>query len=78
MLSFFPFPVRHPLHPLCTLTDKEKKDTLNGRHSFQLFAVVLNTCLVLESLILPSEACAAPNLPSLMAPDGDTVNEPEG
>ena len=37
---------------------------------------MLNTCLFWELLMLPSDACAPPNLPSLRTPDGDTNNEP--
>ena len=43
-----------------------------GLKSFQLFVVVFDTRLVWELLMLPSDIHAAPNLPSLMAPDGDT------
>ena len=38
--------------------------------------VGFNTCLVWKLLVLPSDACAAPNLPSLRMPDGDTSKEP--
>ena len=55
---------------------KENCSVVNGKYSFQLFVVVLDTCLVWEMLVLPSDAQAASSLPSLRVPDGDTSNQP--
>ena len=41
--------------------------------SFQQFVVVLYIVLVLELLMLPSDALAALNLSTLRAPDGETL-----
>ena len=49
---------------------KENCSVVNGKYSFQLFVVVLDTRLVWEMLILPSDAQAASSLPSLRVPDG--------
>ena len=45
---------------------------VNGRDSFQLFVGVLDTCLVLYLLVLPSQTHAVANMTSLKAIDGDT------
>ena len=37
--------------------------------------LVLDTCLVWEMLVLPSDAQTAPSLPSLRGPDGDTSDQ---
>lgn len=47
----------------------------NGTYSFQLFVVVLDSCVVWEMLMLPSfSALAAPSVPSVRSPDGFTSN----
>ena len=40
------------------------------------FVMVLGACLAWELLVLPSDAQAAPNLPFMRVPDGDTRNQP--
>ena len=45
---------------------------VNGRDSFQLFVGVLDTCLVLYLLVLPSQTHAVANMTSLKAIDCDT------
>ena len=49
-------------------------DAINRTQSFQLFVVVLDTSLVWEMLVLPSDVNAVPSLPSVRMPDGDTTD----
>ena len=50
----------------------------NGRHSLQLFVVVIDKCIGWELLMLPSNAFDAPHLTPFREPDGDTSKALQG